>query len=107
LLVFIIIIIIYEYIYIVLEQLIYGEHSLNVNLNLRRKHVAYDSDNPSKLSYEPAIPKDSLTEAQNYLKKAIENGNSEPNSPYTQVNKRKLFFFLLYIIFKKKMINKK
>jgi len=70
--------------YSVLEQLIYGEHSLNVNLNLRRKHVAYDSDNPSKLSYEPAIPKDSLTEAQNYLKKAIENGNSEPNSPYTQ-----------------------
>jgi len=70
--------------YSVLEQLIYGEHSLNVNLNLRRKHVAYDSDNPSNLSYEPPIPKDSLTEAQNYLKKAIENGNSVPNNPYTQ-----------------------
>jgi len=57
--------------YSVLEQLIYGEHSLNVNLNLRRKHVAYDSDTPSNLSYEPPIPKDSLMEAQNYLKKAI------------------------------------
>ncbi|ORX41844.1 TPR-like protein [Piromyces finnis] len=67
----------------VLEQLIYGEHSLNVNLNLRRKHVAYDSDNPSHLSYEPPIPKDSLMEAQNYLKKAIENGNND-NSVYTE-----------------------
>lgn len=70
--------------YSVLEQLIYGEHSLNVNLNLRRKHVAYDSDTPSNLSYEPPIPKDSLMEAQNYLKKAIENGNNDPNNPYTQ-----------------------
>lgn len=66
--------------------MIYGEHSLNVNLNLRRKHVAYDSDTPSKLSYEPPIPKDSLMEAQNYLKKAIENGSSDPNNSYTQVN---------------------
>jgi len=70
--------------YSVLEQLIYGEHSLNVNLNLRRKHVAYDSDTPSNLSYEPPIPKDSLMEARNYLKKAIEIGSNDPNNPYTQ-----------------------
>jgi len=70
--------------YSVLEQLIYGEHSLNVNLNLRRKHVDYDSDTPSKLSYESPIPKDSLMEAQNYLKKAIELGNNDSNNVYTQ-----------------------
>jgi len=74
----------------VLEQLIYGEHSLNVNLNLRRKHVAYDSDTPSNLSYEPPIPKDSLMEAQNYLKKAISlEGNDNSGGIYTEVIKKK------------------
>lgn len=74
----------------VLEPLILGEHSLNINLNLRRKPVAYDSDSPSHLSYDPPIPKDSLTEAQNFLKKAIENGNTQNNQvnpnykPYLQ-----------------------
>jgi len=75
-----------------LEQLIYGEHSLNVNLNLRRKHVAYDSDTPNNLSYEPPIPKDSLMEAQNYLKKAIEYGSSDTSGVYTQV-----IYILLFI----------